>query len=173
MLKAHRYKLQGKPGICKGPAQNQILSHQNSAVPNVVNGVNSNQLYKIGPGFGYATANLYVNTQLADGMRLTMTLYLSSRHHQETWVKDGYVMIDKSPVNFTAYNGILNNLWARYITVKAGHMEINYGDAHFRRTDNGNGVYNPFIGNYLLDSFTTEIGGEIYGTAARTLCPLR
>ena len=140
----------------------QMLSHQNTAVPNVVGGINSNQLYQIGPGFGYATANLYVNTQMADGMRLAMTLYLSSRHHQETWVKDGYVMMDKSPINFTAYNGILNNLWARYITVKAGHMEINYGDAHFRRTDNGNGVYNPFIGNYLLDSFTTEIGGEVY-----------
>jgi hypothetical protein len=23
-------------------------------------------------------------------------------------------------------------------------------------------MYNPFIGNYLLDSFTTEIGGEVY-----------
>jgi hypothetical protein len=41
-------------------------------------------------------------------------------------------------------------------------MEINYGDAHFRRSDNGNAVYNPFVGNYILDSFTTEVGGEVY-----------
>jgi hypothetical protein len=41
-------------------------------------------------------------------------------------------------------------------------MEINYGDAHFRRSDNGNALYNPFVGNYLMDSFTTEIGGEVY-----------
>jgi hypothetical protein len=48
------------------------------------------------------------------------------------------------------------------VTVRVGHMEINYGDAHFRRSDNGNAIYNPFVGNYLMDSFTTEIGGEVY-----------
>jgi hypothetical protein len=41
-------------------------------------------------------------------------------------------------------------------------MEINYGDAHFRRSDNGNAMYNPFVGNYIMDAFTTEIGGEAY-----------
>jgi hypothetical protein len=41
-------------------------------------------------------------------------------------------------------------------------MEINYGDAHFRRSDNGNALYNPFVGNYIMDAFTTEIGGEVY-----------
>ena len=40
-------------------------------------------------------------------------------------------------------------------------MEINYGDAHFRRSDNGNAIYNPFVGNYIMDAFTTEIGGEV------------
>src|SRR5690606_40691350 len=49
-----------------------------------------------------------------------------------------------------------------YVTLKVGHMEINYGDAHFRRSDNGNAFYNPFIENHILDAFTTEIGGELY-----------
>jgi hypothetical protein len=49
-----------------------------------------------------------------------------------------------------------------YVTLRLGHFEINYGDAHFRRTDNGNALYNPFVGNYILDAFTTEIGGEVY-----------
>jgi hypothetical protein len=44
--------------------------------------------------------------------------------------------------------------------LKVGHYEINYGDAHFRRSDNGNAMYNPFIGNLILDAFTTEVGGE-------------
>jgi hypothetical protein len=48
------------------------------------------------------------------------------------------------------------------VTLKVGHMEINYGDAHFRRSDNGNALYNPFVGNYIMDAFTTEIGGEAY-----------
>ena len=86
-----------------------------------------------------------------------MTSYLSSRHHNETWVKDGFILIDELPVDV----GRLNDMM-RYITLRVGHMEINYGDAHFRRSDNGNAVYNAFIGNYLLDSFTTEIGGEVY-----------
>jgi hypothetical protein len=46
--------------------------------------------------------------------------------------------------------------------VKAGHFEINYGDGHFRRTDNGQGMFNPLVGNYILDAFTTEVGGELY-----------
>jgi hypothetical protein len=47
-------------------------------------------------------------------------------------------------------------------TIKIGHMEINYGDAHFRRSDGGQTIYNPFIENHILDAFATEIGSEIY-----------
>ena len=49
-----------------------------------------------------------------------------------------------------------------FVTLRVGHFEINYGDAHFRRTDNGNAMYNPFVGNYIMDAFTTEIGAEVY-----------
>lgn len=143
----------------------QSLRQRNTAASNVVSGVNQNQLMQIGTGFNYAVANLYLNAQLADGIRMALTVYLSARHHQETWVKDGYVQIDKLPLSIAAYHGIANTLFDKYITVKVGHMEINYGDAHFRRTDNGNGVYNPFIGNYLMDAFTTEIGAEVYARA--------
>jgi hypothetical protein len=48
------------------------------------------------------------------------------------------------------------------LTFKVGQMEINYGDAHFRRTDNGNAMYNPFIGNNIIDAFNTEVAGEAY-----------
>ena len=87
-----------------------------------------------------------------------MTIYLASRHHEDTWVKDGYALIDKVPFNA----GPLNSLWSQYLTLKVGHFEINYGDQHFRRTDNGQSMYNPFIGNMILDAFTTEVGGELY-----------
>jgi hypothetical protein len=111
----------------------------------------------IGHGFNNAVANLYLNAQLARGIRVAMTSYLSARHHQETWVKDGYLMIDDSPIK----NAHLEKLM-EYLTIRAGHFEINYGDEHFRRTDNGNSMYNPFVGNYIMDAFTTEIGGEVY-----------
>ena len=81
-------------------SQVQNLSHSNSAAPNVVNNVNTNQLQDIGFGFNNSTANLYLNAQLAPGIRVALTSYLSSRHHNETWVKDGYLQIDESPIDF-------------------------------------------------------------------------
>jgi hypothetical protein len=50
----------------------------------------------------------------------------------------------------------------KYTTIKLGQMEINYGDQHFRRTDGGHALYNPFIENYIVDAYATEIGGEVY-----------
>ena len=138
-------------------AQMQNLAHENDAVPNIVNDVNANQLADIGFGFNNSTANLNLHAQLAPGIRVALTSYLSSRHHNESWVKDGYVLIDELPVDLGPVNGLM-----KYVTLKAGHMEINYGDAHFRRSDNGNAIYNPFVGNYILDAFTTEIGAEVY-----------
>jgi len=41
-------------------------------------------------------------------------------------------------------------------TIRMGMDEINYGDAHFRRTDNASAIFNPFVGNYIMDAFTTE-----------------
>jgi len=137
--------------------QFQGLEHQNTATPVVVSGVNANQLVDIGRGFNLADANLNLNMQLADGIRVALTSYMSSKHHQEFWVKDGYALIDKSPIN----HPILNNIM-KYTTLKLGHYETNYGDQHFRRSDNGNGMFNPFVGNLLIDAFTTEVGGEVY-----------
>jgi hypothetical protein len=41
-------------------------------------------------------------------------------------------------------------------------MEVNYGDQHFRRSDGGNTIFNPFVENHIVDQFATEIGGEVY-----------
>jgi hypothetical protein len=48
-----------------------------------------------------------------------------------------------------------------YLTIKVGDMEIDYGDAHYRRSDNGRVISNPFVGNYIIDAFTTQIASEI------------
>ena len=139
--------------------QFQALQHSNTAAPVMVGtpAVNQNQLITIGNGFNNAVANLYLNAQVAKGIRLQVTNYASARHHQESWIKDGYALVDESPID----NPVLNSIM-KYTTLRVGHFEINYGDAHFRRTDNGQAMYNPFVGNYILDAFTTEIGGEAY-----------
>jgi hypothetical protein len=124
----------------------QGLKHQNA----------SDGLYKITPGFNTANANLFMDVQLAAGIRLNLTSYLSSRHHNETWVKGGYIQFDQLPFKGTLWKDIMS-----VTTIKVGHMEVNYGDQHFRRSDGGQTIYNPFIENYIMDGFATEIGGEI------------
>lgn len=138
--------------------QYQALSHENNA--DVVLGpdgkTNLNELYKLGNGFNLAMANLNLDVQLEDGIRLSLENYMSSRHHSEFWVKGGYVQVDKLPM-------FGNPEWfSKYVRVKLGHFQINYGDQQFRRTDGGNAMYNPFVGNYIMDAFATEIGGEVY-----------
>lgn len=137
--------------------QFQSIDHSNTAGERMVDGVDANQLIDIGPGFNNASANLYLNAQVAPGIRVALTTYLSSRHHQETWVKDGYLMIDESPIESPVLDRIMD-----YVTLKVGHFEVNYGDQHFRRSDNGQAIYNPFVGNLILDAFTTEVGAEAY-----------
>lgn len=142
--------------------QFQMLDHENTAAARPArdpsgNAYDANQLMEIGTGFNLASANLVLNAQLAPGIRVALETYLSSRRHQETWVKDGYLLVDASPINQPALNALME-----YVTIKAGMFELNYGDAHFRRSDNGNAIHNAFVGNYIMDAFTTEIGTEIY-----------
>ena len=138
--------------------QFQALSHSNNANPKV--GANYtqdlNKLYPISNGFNLATANLNLDVQLDDGIRVALENYMSARHHNEFWVKGGYIQIDKLPM----FN---NTDWFdKYLRVKIGHFQPNYGDQQFRRTDNGNAIWNPFVGNYIMDAFATEIGSEVY-----------
>ena len=137
--------------------QFQALDHENAAFFDT-SGMQLNPLYGLNPGFNLATANLNIDVQLEDGISLNMVTYLSSRHHAEAWVKGGYIQFDKLP--FWDNESISNIM--DVLTIKIGHMEVNYGDAHFRRTDNGNALYNPFVGNFIVDAFNTEIGGEVY-----------
>lgn len=137
----------------------QSLSQSNTADPKLAGtpAVDQNKLVAIVPGFNTANANLYLDVMLGEGIYLNMALYLSSRHHNETWVKGGYIQFDKLPFIHSAF---LDNLM-KYSTIKVGHMEVNYGDAHFRRSDNGNSIYNPFVESYIMDGFATEIGAEV------------
>lgn len=129
--------------------QFQALDHENSGAV---------ELIEIGSNFNLATANLDLDVALYDGIRMHLRTYLSSRHHPEPYVKGGYFQIDK--LDFIE-KGFLENIM-KYSTIKVGHMENNYGDAHFRRSDNAQAIYNPFVGNLIMDGFTTEVGAEVY-----------
>ncbi|WP_367771976.1 hypothetical protein AB3G33_01000 [Flavobacterium sp. WC2421] len=116
------------------------------------------RLNNLGNNFNLPTANMIIGAQLYDGVRVNLELYLAARHHNETWVKGGYLQIDK--LDFIKKDFLAD--FMKYATIKIGQMENNYGDAHFRRSDNGNTLANPFIGNNIMDAFTTEMGAEFY-----------
>jgi hypothetical protein len=138
----------------------QGLRDQNTAQPLIeapyIGNVNS--LEPLKSAFDLPMANLNVDAQLADGIRVDLTVYLASRHHEDTWVKGGYIQFDK--LLFLNSN-FINNIM-KSVTIKIGQFDVDYGDQHFQRSDGGNSIYNPFVENYIMDEFATEIGGEIY-----------
>jgi hypothetical protein len=134
--------------------QYQNLKHENNGAANYEG---ANRLYPLAPGFMTAMANLNIDVQLAEGIRLNVTTYLSTRHHNEAWVKGGYIQFDKLPFKGKFWDDLM-----KVTTIKVGHMEVNYGDAHYRRSDGGQTLYNPFMESYIMDGYATEIGGEVY-----------
>lgn len=138
----------------------QGLRDQNTATPlfepPYVGNVNS--LQQLTNGFDLPMANLNVDAQLADGIRMDLTVYLATRHHEDAWVKGGYVQFDKLLFLHSDWvNRIMQN-----VTIKVGQFDVDYGDQHYQRSDGGNTIYNPFIENYIMDEFATEIGAEVY-----------
>jgi hypothetical protein len=134
--------------------QFQSLKHENKQATGYQS---TNKLFALQPGFMTAQANLFTDVQLADGIRLNLTTYLSARHHNEAWVKGGYIQFDKLPFKGKFWDDLM-----KITTIKVGHFEVNYGDAHFRRPDGGQTLYTPFMEQNIMDAFATEIGGEVY-----------
>ena len=137
--------------------QFQALDHESTGTPVNEDG-DPVSLIEIGSNFNLPTANLDLDVQLYDGVSMHLRTYLSSRHHPEPYVKGGYIQIDK--LDFVS-EGFMEDLMQN-VRIKIGHMENNYGDAHFRRSDNALAIYNPFVGNLIMDAFTTEVGAEVY-----------
>lgn len=122
--------------------QFQGLSQENSG----------DSLAELSNNFTLPTANLNLDVQLAPGMRMHLRTYLSSKHHTESYVKGGYLRIDQLDFIEEGFaSDIMENL-----TIRVGMDQYNYGDTHFRRSDNAAAIYNPFVGNFIMDSFSTE-----------------
>jgi hypothetical protein len=150
-LKSDTVRTSGYPKVWVGgdfAMQFQALKHH----------ADTARLIPLGNNLNLPTANFNLGARLADGIEVNLTTYLSSRHHTDAWVKGGYLLIDKLPfLNSPAVDRLMDLL-----TLRVGVMELNYGDAHFRRTDNGNALRNPFVGGLIMDAFTTAPALELY-----------
>ena len=114
-------------------------------------------LVDLGSDFNLPTANLNLDVQLLDGVRMHLRSYLSSRNHNDFYIKGGYLRFDN--LNFIK-PGFLEG-FMKVASVTVGFDEFNYGDAHFRRSDNARGIFNPFVENYIMDAFSTEPFAEV------------
>jgi hypothetical protein len=125
--------------------------------------VNNNELEDLDPGFQTAWGDLAFMADIGKGdMLVFFDLYISSRPHPSTtYGNEGYMLINKLPDNF-APSEWLNNTLFKWVSVKVGHFEIDYGDFHYRRSDNAWVQRNPLIGNTIIDPDVEEIGMEIY-----------
>lgn len=146
----------------------QTLKASNTATP-VIKTVgtatgNVNAITPLYNGFNLPMANLIFDIQLADGIRLNLTSYLSSRHHEDSWVKGGYLQIDKMPF---LKSPLIDDIM-KSVTIVIGQSDVDYGDQHYRRSDGSNTIYNPFVENYIMDEFATEIGMHVYYKSEKT-----
>ena len=129
----------------------QFLNHTNA----------NNTLPEIKPGLQSAVGNLQIYGNITDGIKAYVELYLSSRHHVgDVYDREGYVLLEYLPRTLEWAQGV--NKVFKYIDLKVGHFEVNYGDWRMRRSDNADVQQNPLIGNYLVDANTVGVGGEVY-----------
>jgi hypothetical protein len=128
----------------------QLLDHSNDP----------GSLPDIEGGFQNAAGNLTFDARITDGIDLYTELYLSSPHHTgDVFDREGYMYIDYLPEMF----GETVNSVFKHFDLKVGHMEMNFGDEHFYRSDVAQGLNNPLFGNYIVDANTIGVGAELYG----------
>jgi hypothetical protein len=112
---------------------------------------------EIGNGLILPNANLDIYAKIMSGFNVKLQTMLSSSHHPEAYVKGGYATIDN--LDFIA-PGFLEGLMAN-TTIKIGVNDINFGDDHYRRTDNADVMRNPFVGNLAVESYMQAFHVEV------------
>ncbi len=110
------------------------------------------------PGLSLPQANFDINAKVMSGFNVKLETMLSSHHHNETYVKGGYATIDN--LDFIA-PGFASEIM-KYMTIKVGVNDINFGDDHFRRSDNADVMRNPFVHNTGVESYMQAPHIEVY-----------
>ena len=114
------------------------------------------------PGFQTAWGNLRFLANFDDKIEVYFNLFLSSRPHADSLQGDeGYLVIRDLPGGLG--NTSLGNQLFEHLDFKAGEFKIDFGDAHFRRSNNANAQRNPLVGNYVVDPRGTNIAVSAIG----------
>ncbi len=112
-------------------------------------GLDQNYGAEIKDGLALPTADLDLEAKVMSGFNVKLETMLSSHHHHETFVKGGYATMDNLDFIYPGFaKGFMDNA-----TISVGVNDINYGDYHFRRTDNADVMRNPFINNMGIEGY--------------------
>jgi len=115
-------------------------------------------------GFQSAVGNLTFDANIVNGIDVYFDLYLSSKHHEGTvYSHEGYIYLSHLPEDSDPFG--FNRIF-KYIDIKAGHFELDFGNQHLVRSDNADVQRNPLIGNYIVDANTVSPSVEVIGHPA-------
>lgn len=116
------------------------------------------------PGFQTPFGSFGFLAKFDDKLDVYFDIYISSRPHPGSMQGDqGYLLIRELPDRLKGYrplDWVFENL-----DFKLGAFEIDFGDAHYRRSNNAEAQANPLIGNYVVDPRATDIGMEVISTS--------
>lgn len=114
----------------------------------------------LNPGFQDPFANLSFLATIPNKLDVYADLYIASRPHPNTmYAHEGYLLFKDIPAPFD--NSGFENIF-KYVNVKVGAFDIDFGDNNYTRSNNAFVSRNPLIGNPLVDPNVEEIGGEVY-----------
>lgn len=127
---------------------------------NAFNAQNAN-LGEMDPGFQTAWGDLKFGAWYGENKDIEMffDIYLASRPHpSSTYGHQGYLLIHRLPDPIAV--PFVNNIF-RFVDVKVGAFEVDYGDQWMHRSNNADVQRNPLVGNFVLDPNQTEVGAEV------------
>ncbi len=121
---------------------------------------------QLSPGFQTAFGNLSFLADFDKQMEVYFDMFIADRPHQDHPQGDeGYILLRSLP-DPLGDTPLVKAVFDT-IDVKAGQFELDFGDAHYRRSLNATVQRNPLIGNYVIDPRDTEIGMEVSSDEGR------
>ncbi len=121
---------------------------------------------QLSPGFQTAFGNMSFLADFDNAMEVYFDIFIADRPHQDRLQGDeGYILLRELP-EALGETQLAKTIFDA-IDIKAGQFELDFGDAHYRRSLNAAVQRNPLIGNYVVDPRDTEIGIEVSSDEGR------
>ncbi len=109
-------------------------------------------------GFILPQADVELRGKVMSGFNMKLQWMVSSHHHHESYAKGGEATIDNLDFIYPGFaEGFMKNA-----TIRVGVNDVNFGDAHFRRTDNANVFNTPFVNNMGVEAYEAAAFIEVF-----------